>query len=533
MKLPTRQIGGVQEKVSVDPGVYTQLGQAVGGAFEVGSKLAGEMVQIAATRKNEAAILAMTAHYSKTKEQHGQQRSFTGDEIKALKLDLPKELTHESVLQEDGTSKQMWRPEIQAEDVYPALMLRQGRKQIEIQAETIPGGGRRAQFEQRQEAALLGLYDAEVVKAHDTRERKYITDYENQIRDLEVDGDYVVARQRIMDHPVLTPEEKEAEIRRLYQAEESRYLFGLKNHADDATIEREIERLKATGYGDIENDGEFHNSLEQSQRAAEIASMNATLAARKRDRATADADQKGAWWNNFLKGVDDPSVSAADLMLEIDRVASTGLLTPTQIIKARELAKGGAHQTAAQNKRYAELRTQATSDDVKSRDAFMDKLLGEEAANLSTDQLTALDKLQQDMKTDRSGYRSQEDMRKIALGMAGLHKTLQDMDEDDYRLIDQFDRAVDASIAALEKKEGREATPNEIQEFIDDAYATILMTERKTGGWGWFNWGEKTLIERKVEQSFIDKVYRRAVERGEPMPTPEEIYKASPQGRDQ
>lgn len=345
MKLPTRQIGGVQEKVGVGPAPYKQLGEAIGGAFDTAAGLAGEMVQIEADRKTSDAILNMTSHQSKIEEDYSHQRSFTWDEVKGMDLGLPKETTHDDVLQEDGTHKSVGKDEIQAEEVYPAFMLRQGREQIAIQAEKIPGAGRRREFEQRQEVLLLDQYDREVVKAADARERKLITDYENRIGNAEINGDYDVARTLVKNHPSITDQgERDKEVTRLYQAEESRHLFQVRNHGTIGDMLGEIKRLENTEYGDRKNDGSFHNSMTQKQRDAEVGKLEATVKAIEADMSDASKVAMGKFYSGFYEQVDNPNTTRAEGLAIIDRGLAQNILDDGDVTRLRKYvndAKGG------------------------------------------------------------------------------------------------------------------------------------------------------------------------------------------------
>ena len=209
MKLPGREIGGVQDRSSVDPSVYKQAGEAVGGAFDVGSELAGKMAEHTAEVANRDAILEVTNQNAQTVEQYGHQRSFSYDDITAMKMDLPKDITHREIAGSDGKSRSVPRTEIPAEDVWPHYMKRQGELQIEIQAKTIPGSARRKEFEQRQGALLVEQYGRELVKGHDARERKQITKFERDIANAETAGNFDVAMTLVRQHPILSEEEKD------------------------------------------------------------------------------------------------------------------------------------------------------------------------------------------------------------------------------------------------------------------------------------------------------------------------------------
>ena len=530
MKLPGRTEGAVQELSSVDPSAYAQRGQAIGGAMDAVQAIAKEWGEKSAQAAEEQAVIDYSNSMTEFETRWGAKRTFTKDEVAYLGVDVAEGARWNHWSDDQGKQHKDPKEEYNAEDVYPQALKKKMEGEAEARAQQIPGHRRRTRFLNHEKELINKRYVQAEMNAHIQREKSLMTQQELNIQGAEIAGNYPMAITMVERHPLLSREDKDAEIMRLTKAEESRYLSKQREHASDAELMQEIYRLTdldsdgttSRPYGqDVE--GKFRNQLDKNEREAEVARLRNTLDAREADRKKASAAAKGAWWNDFYKSVDDPEITVAELMLEIDEAVDNGRLTDAQVGKARALAKGGAHETRAQNARYTAFRWQATSDGPEHRAAFADTLLGDFAGELSTDQLASLDKLQHAIKTDRSGFRDQEDMRKSALSLAGLAKPSNKMDEDDHSLIDQFDRAVDTTIAALETKEGRQATPMEIQKITDEATKTVLMTGRKTGG-GWFGVGSKTLVKRGVPQEYIDSQYRMAAKYGRPMPSAEHIW---------
>ena len=79
-------------------------------------------------------------------------------------------------------------------------------------------------------------------------------------------------------------------------------------------------------------------------------------------------------------------------------------------------------------------------------------------------------------------------------GLAAPHRTvdplmlaavkLDDGDDDDAVVINQFDRAYEVTISAIEAKEGRPATPAEKRKAMDEAAIAVLETKGETGAYG-------------------------------------------------
>jgi len=523
MRLPGRTEGAVQQLTSVDPGVYTARGEAFGEMAKTIVTLADDWEQKKATAANVDAILSMSNKETELKEGYGSQRSFTAAELKAMGEKVTDEMMTHSWIDGAGKRQSELRDDVPAEEVYPKYKKRILEEEAKRLAEGLNGKVRKQEFMARQQEIINNAYVADMKKAQITREAKQLSHYERQISEAERAGSFDLAIGLVDDHPTMDTSEKAIERTRLRQEEEKRHLFNLRNNGTDRELRHEIDRLKRNDYGQPKK-GVFHNSLDTPQVAQEISKLSSTLNAREADRKTSNAQSKAVWWGDFYKSVDDPDISAAELMLHIDNAVEQGLMSGEQIGKARKLALGGAHETASQNENYGRLRGMAASDDPAERKKFADTRLGDESGDLSTEQAKALDKLQHDMKTDRAGYRTQEDMRKSALSVLGMGKSASSMTDEQNGLIDQFDRAIDASIAGLEKKEQRQATPMEIQAITDDVARTVLRDGRQTGG-GWFGIGSKSLLERGVPQSFIDDQYTAAALDGVPVPTAEEMLK--------
>ena len=513
MKLPGREIGGVQDRSSVDPSVYKQAGEAVGGAFDVGSELAGKMAEHTAEVANRDAILEVTNQNAQTVEQYGHQRSFSYDDITAMKMDLPKDITHREIAGSDGKSRSVPRTEIPAEDVWPHYMKRQGELQIEIQAKTIPGSARRKEFEQRQGALLVEQYGRELVKGHDARERKQITKFERDIANAETAGNFDVAMTLVRQHPILSEEEKDLEIIRLLQEQETRHLFNTANDGTDAMIQQEIDRLESDDYGQ-DKDGDFHNSFTQAQRKQEIRALNGVLSARATDRKKQVSNDKAAVYSGTVDLILDPTKSFEEGALAINAGVAGGYITASQSDALKDLQRNQGKIDPERDK------THVLEELAKDPAKFSEVDLREFRGYVDEGTLETYRKRQKTLQEDRGRATTQENLRGSALMGLGVDTRNTKLLKDDNALAQM--RLLDVTAQALmdnyQTKNGVPPAGRDLQNLYREAAQVVRVMRPEDGkqekikGSNWFI--KQTLSKHGVSDDFIANTIASFTEQG-------------------
>ncbi|HKE43892.1 MAG TPA: hypothetical protein VKB41_05075 [Steroidobacteraceae bacterium] len=154
---------------------------------------------------------------------------------------------------------------------------------------------------------------------------------------------------------------------------------------------------------------------------------------------------------------------------------------------------------------YYTLKTMASSDDPKQRQAFMDTTLPSLSHLLPKHEMMEMIELQTNMRqaTNKApnvvaGIRSNEDMFKNTMLDAGL-----DVDSDGARLIHrQWDLQVD-----LEQSAGKPIPSSRKQEILDDIWQSVIL---KPGGvWNYFGGGDVTKPISKLTIDDIPQDERR------------------------
>lgn len=513
MKLPGREIGGVQELHGVDPGVHTQLGEAVGGAMDTASGLAGELAERAADSKNQDAILEVTNQHAKLVENFGHQREFTHEEVAAMGLDLPKEVTHRTIVRSDNKPKSIGRTNIPAEDVWPHYMKSQGEAQIEAQAKTIPGAGRRREFERRQETLLVEQFGRELVKGQDARERKQQTQYERDIGNAETAGNYDVAMTLVRQHPLLSEEEKDVEIIRLLQEEERRYLDQLRNHGTDGELNRELERLESSNYGQ-DADGDRHNSLDRTKLNQEIAALKSTLSARQKDRESAAKGMKAQVYSGTVDLILDPEVSYAEGAIAIAAGVASGMITASQSDALKELQANRGKINPEKDKTHE---LEALAMDPA---AFLDVDLREFRGFVDEGTLETYRKRQDTLREDRGRATTQESLRGAALMGLGIDTRNTKLLKDDDALAQM--RMLDVTTQALmdnyQAKNGVPPAGRDLQNLYREAAQVVRVMRPEDGEQGKFKagneWIKRSLGKRGVPDDFIANTIASFSEQG-------------------
>jgi hypothetical protein len=338
MKLPGIEPRGVERLTTVGPAAYAQLGAAYQQVGAAVSKAALEAQEVVAQRQGRQAILDLSNKLTAFRAEYGDKRDFTEAELKELGVKLPEKDRWREEVDSSGKRTRVRRETYAAEDYYPQALKRQWEAQAQLAATAITSPGRREKFLADQQALIDNNYLAELERSGIRREARAKVQYEVDIQNARIAGNYDLAAELIRQHPNYTPEVKEQELIKNDQDEEIRLLFRIRENGSLPDIDAQIERLESPTYG--QDEARF-NRLTPEQREREILALKS-----KKDALIADAQgrqtkQKGAAFLQLQRLVDDPEASRADVADYISRIAVTQGLSIAEVKALQEYAAGG------------------------------------------------------------------------------------------------------------------------------------------------------------------------------------------------